>query len=139
MNSFFIPKKKMLELLVLPIALGLLYIFYPSREAAALLAFGFVWNWSASNDLDHVFQNRRYRMSMLKLVVNLQNLILKPFQKAPEFVKRFLKILPAGLFWMGVTFINESVMPWWAPFLGSLIFELMQFEISIFKKNKELP
>ena len=81
-------------------------------------------------------------MSMLNTVVNLQNLILKPFSKAPGFVQRILKVLPAGIFWTMVIYINESDMPWWATFIGSLVFEIIQLEIDFFKKNKpqdEIP
>lgn len=137
MSSFLIPRRKVIELFILPVFLGVIYLIWPTVEVISLFAFGYIWNWAASNDLGTLFENRRYRMSMLKLVVNLQNLILKPFQKAPELVKRFLKILPAGIFWTLVIIFNESQMPWWATFCGSLVFELLQLEISLFKRHKE--
>lgn len=137
MSSFLIPRRKVIELFILPVFLGVMYFIWPTVEVMSLFAFGYIWNWAASNDLGALFENRRYRMSMLKLVVNLQNLILKPFQKAPELVKRFLKVLPAGIFWTLVIIFNESQMPWWATFCGSLVFELLQLEISLFKCHKE--
>ncbi len=136
MTTFIPPKRKMIEFFILPAFLGVMYFFYPKIEAVALFAFGYIWNWSASNDLGLLFENKRYRMSMLKTVVNLQNLILKPFKNAPVIVQRILKVLPAGIFWSMVIYINESDMPWWATFVGSLVFEILQIEIDFFKKNK---
>lgn len=138
MNTFTIPRKKVIELCLLPVFISALYFFYPTIEAMVLFSFGYIWNWTASNNLDQLFQNKRYRMSMIKLVVNLQNLVLRPFQKAPEFVKSILKIFPAGIFWSLVIYLNESNMPWWSTFLGSLIFELVQVEINFFKRRKEV-
>ena len=137
MNTFTIPRRKVIEISLLPVFLGILYFIYPHTEAVVLFASGYVWNWAASNDLDKLFENRRYRMSMLKLVVNLQNLILRPFKNAPELIKKVLKVLPAGIFWTMVIYLNESDMPWWATFLGSLVFELLLLEINMFKRQKE--
>lgn len=138
MTTFIPPKRKIFELLGLPVFLGIMYLVYPKIEAVTLFAFGYIWNWSASNDFTLLFQNRRYRMSMLKTVVNLQNLILKPFGQAPAIVQKIVKILPAGIFWSLVVLINESDMPWWSTFIGSAVFELLQFEIGLFKKQKEV-
>lgn len=137
--NFIPPKRKLLELAVLVVLALIFYFVYPSFEALTLFAFGFIWNWSASNDLSMMLDNNRYRMSMLKLVSNLQTLILKPFGWAPDLLKRLIRILPAGLFWLVVIFINDSVMPWWAPFVGSLTFELLQLELNFIKGNKDLP
>lgn len=136
MKNFLIPKEKFFELLVLPIYLLILFIFFPQAEPLVLFAFGFIWNWAASNDLEKLFENKRYKLSMLKLVVNLQNLILKPFATAPEFIRMFLKVLPAGVFWTIVIYLNESEMPWWATFLGSLAFELLLLEINLIKRYR---
>lgn len=137
MTTFIPPKRKMIELFLLPVFLGIFYLIYPSLEAITLFAFGFIWNWSASNDLGLLFQNKRYRMSMLKTVVNLQDLFLKPFKKAPVFIQKMVKVLPAGVFWSLVIYVNESEMPWWATFLGSIVFELLQIEMSFIKKQKQ--
>lgn len=137
MNKFLIPRRKVIELSLLPLFLGIFFFFYPHSEGLVLFAFGFIWNWAASNDLEKLFENKRYRLSMLKLVVNLQNLILKPVGNAPSLVKSFLKIFPAGIFWSMVIFLNESSMPWWTTFVGSFVFELMQIEIGLFKRHKE--
>lgn len=115
------------------------YLIYPNVDGAILFVFGFIWNWSASNDLSALFENKRYRMSMLKIVVNLQGLILKPFKKFPAFFKRVLQSLPAGLFWGVVVYINQSEIPWWTTFFGSACFELLQSEMRLFQKQKELP
>lgn len=132
------PKRKMIELGIMLILAGVFYLIYPNTDAVMLFVFGFVWNWSASNDLSALFENKRYRMSMLKLVVNLQNMVLKPFGWAPEFVKRIVKVLPAGIFWTMVIFINDSDMPWWATFIGSAAFELLQIELNFIKRQKEV-
>lgn len=138
MMLFIPPKKKLLELGLLLILTPIFYFIYPSFDALILFVFGFIWNWSASNDLTELFEiNKRYRFSTLKLVINLQNLFVRPFARAPELVQRFIKILPAGTFWFMVIYINDSVMPWWATFLGSLAFELMQLEMKLFKSHKE--
>ncbi|WP_408098608.1 hypothetical protein ACJVC5_06775 [Peredibacter sp. HCB2-198] len=136
-QTFLIPRRKIIELCLLPLFLLVIYFIWSSFEVMSLFAFGYVWNWAASNDLTALFENKRYRMSMLKMVVNLQNLILKPFGWAPELVKRVVRVLPAGIFWSLVIYFNESHMPWWATFLGSFVFELLQLEISLFKKHKE--
>lgn len=138
MTTFIPPKRKIYELLGLPVFLGILFLIFPSIEAVTLFAFGYIWNWSASNDFSILFQNKRYRMSMLKTVVNLQGLILKPFSWAPIFVQKFVKILPAGIFWTLVIWINESDMPWWSTFVGSAVFEILQIEIGQFKKQKDI-
>lgn len=137
MTPFIPPKRKMLELVIMVILAGVFYLIYPSVDAITLFTFGFIWNWSASNDLDALFANKRYRMSMLKTVVNLQSLILKPFSWAPEFVKRFLRMLPAGIFWSLVIYMNDSLMPWWATFIGSAAFEILQLELLLIRKHKE--
>lgn len=132
------PRRKLVELGIMLIFAGVFYLIHPNTDAVMLFVFGFVWNWSASNDLSALFENKRYRMSMLKLVVNLQTLVLKPFGWAPEFVKRIVKVLPAGIFWSMVIFINDSEMPWWATFIGSAAFELLQIELNFIKRQKEI-
>jgi hypothetical protein len=139
MKPFAPPKRKLYELIVLVVLAAIFYLIHPQVEAIVLFAFGFIWNWAASNDLSVMFENRRYRMSMIKTVVNLQQLILKPFAWAPQFVKNILVILPAGIFWSLVVYLNDSDMPWWSTFLGSLAFELLQIEINFIKKHKEAP
>lgn len=138
MKPFAPPKRKIVEVLVLPVLLIAFYFIHPVLEAMVLFAFGFIWNWSASNDLSVLFESQRYRFSMVKTVFNLQALILKPFGKAPQWVKSVLSIFPAGIFWSLVIYINDSVMPWWATFIGSLCFELVQIEVNFIKKNKEI-
>jgi hypothetical protein len=138
MMSFIPPKRKLFEIMMLPVFLGVFYLVYPNVDALILFSFGFIWNWSASNDLSLIFENKRYRMSMLKLVVNLQNLILKPFQWAPKIIQKLVQVLPAGIFWTLVIYLNESNMPWWATFLGSLVFELLQIELTFIRSQKEI-
>jgi hypothetical protein len=137
MRPFLAPKRKLLELLAL-VALNLaLYLVFWDFAVLILFSLGFIWNWSASQDLDALFTNRRYRFSTIKMTKNLQGLILRPFERAPAPVKLVLRVLPAGIFWSGVIYFLESQMPWWATFLGSLAFELMQLEIDFIKKHKD--
>lgn len=136
MTTFIPPKRKMIEFFILPVLLLIFWFIYSSPEAISLFAFGYIWNWSASNDLEFLFQNKRYRMSTLKTVVNIQNLILKPFRNTPMLLQRLIRVLPAGIFWTLVIFVNESVMPWWATFAGSFVFELIQFEGDILNRHK---
>lgn len=139
MKTFAPPKRKLIELGIMIVLTGIFYVIYPVPEALTLFVFGYVWNWAASNELSSLFENKRYRMSLLKTVVNLQNLILKPFGKAPDWVKRILRIFPAGIFWGMVIFINESFMPWWATFIGSAAFELVNFEMDFLQRRSETP
>jgi hypothetical protein len=137
MRPFLAPKRKLLELLAL-VGLNLaLYLVFWNFAVLILFSLGFIWNWSASQDLDALFTNRRYRFSTIKMTKNLQSLILRPFERAPAAVKLMLRVLPAGIFWSGVIYFLESQMPWWATFLGSLTFELMQLEIDFVKKHKD--
>jgi hypothetical protein len=136
MTTFIPPKRKMIEFFILPVLLLIFWFIYSSPEAISLFAFGYIWNWSASNDLEFLFQNKRYRMSTLKTVVNIQNLILKPFRNTPMLLQRLIRVLPAGIFWTLVIFVNESVMPWWATFAGSLVFELIELEGDILNRHK---
>ena len=139
MILFIPPKRKLIDLLVLLFLLIAFYFFYPHYEAITLFAFGFVWNWSASNDLHELFDNnKRYRLSLLKFVFNIQGLFLRPVNNAPLLVKKIVSILPAGSFWAIVIFINESNVPWWPPFVGSLVFEILQIDFSFIKKKKEV-
>lgn len=137
MKPFAPPKKKLIELLIMMVLAGVFYLIYPEMDAIVLFLFGFIWNWSASNELSDLFSNKRYRMSLLRTVVNLQSLILKPFSKAPEWSKRVLNILPAGIFWGLVIYLNDSHMPWWSTFIGSAAFEIMQIELKFIRKQKE--
>jgi hypothetical protein len=138
MTSFIPPRRKLIELVVLIILAGIFYFIYPDLKALMLFVLGFVWNWTTSVDLSEMLQNRRYKLSLLKTVISIQNLFLRPFAKAPDWVKSIVRIFPAGIFWNIVILINESDMPWWAPFLGSAAFELLQIELMYIRRHKEL-
>ena len=138
MKPFLVPKRKLIDLVVLVVLNLILYFFWESFPLLAMFSFGFIWNWSASQELDFVTENPRYRYSMVRFVSQLQIFILRPAQGLPKFTHFFLRILPAGAFWFLVVFINESVMPWWAAFLGSAIFELLQFNVKFSPKEKEI-
>ncbi len=130
MNSSFVPSRRKLgELLISVAVAGVFYFFYPSADAVVLFVSGFVWNWSASIDPGPLFENRRLRFSMLSTVIGLQRFVLKPFETAPALLRRFVAVFPAGTFWWIVALINDSAMPWWFTFLGSLTFELLQIEL----------
>ena len=110
------------------------YLLWNSFDFVMLFSFGFIWNWVASQESTITLKNtRRYRFSTLKTVFNLQNLVMRPFLNAPLFVKILIKSLPAGIFWSAVILFNESNMPWWAVFIGSLTLEFFQLETKIFK------
>lgn len=136
-GPFLTSRRKMIELLVLIGINILLYFLFSSWEVISLFTFGFIWNWVASHELVSVSENRRYRFSMVRLVKNLEFLILKPLDKAPRFVKWIARVLPAGVFWSMVIYFNDSEMPWWVTFVGSLTYELMQIEINSFKQERE--
>ena len=137
MKPFLPAKRKLVDLLVL---LGFDLVFYflwNDLSLIALFSFGFVWNWCASQDLSVLFENKRSRYSTLRNIVNIQALFLKPFRAYPPLVQLIPRILPAGIFWGVVILFNGSSVPWWAPFLGSLVFELVQLERSMFRRHRE--
>ncbi len=136
MMTFVPPRRKLFELIFLSVVMVIFYLINPDLNIVILFVFGFIWNWTASNDLDVLFLNKRYRFSLIKFVVSCQRLILRPFSWAPEIVKRVVRILPAGLFWTFIIIWNESFMPWWATFVGSLVFELTQLDFIFLKKNE---
>lgn len=133
MNGFFISKRKTFELIALLIFDVLALLLWGSWDFLILFSFGYIWNWVASQESDIIIPNtRKYRFSTLKTVFNLQNLFLKPVIKLPGAVKFIVRCLPAGIFWSMVILFNESRMPWWAVFLGSLSLELVQLERKLF-------
>lgn len=136
MKPFAPSKRKLIELLIGLLLSGVFFFFYPKVEGLVLFVFGFIWNWCASIDLDPLYDNRRYRFSMLSTVRNIQKLFLKPFQKLPVFIQRIARVFPAGIFWWMVIYINQSDMPWWATFSGSIAFELLQLELKFIRENK---
>jgi hypothetical protein len=136
MSFFSVSKRKIVEIIVLIVFDALFYFLWGSWDFVILFSFGFVWNWVAAQESEVSYGNtRRYRFSTLKTVFNLQNLALKPFQKFPIPVQILVKMLPAGIFWSAVILFNESDMPYWAVFLGSLAFELMNLE-SLFLNSR---
>jgi len=139
MNGFFISKRKTFELGLLIFLDFILFVILDSWDIVILFSLGFIWNWVASQEKSIILDNnRRYRFSTLKTVFNLQKLFLKPFSKMPEAVKFIVRIIPAGLFWSAVILFNDSPMPWWAVFLGSLVIELIQLETKIFGSKETI-
>ncbi len=139
MKPFLTNRRRSMELLGLLLLDLIIYFIWSSWPMVTLFSLGFIWNWVASQDLQLLFENRRYRFSMLKMVMNLQFLFLKPFENFPAWVKWIVRTLPAGMFWSMVIFFNDSSMPWWATYLGSLVFEIIQLEITTFsKRHKEI-
>lgn len=140
MNGFFISRRKTMELVGLLLLNILFYVLWNSWDFNILFSLGYIWNWVASQEADITLGNsRRYRFSTLKTVFNLKNLFLKPFATMPEAVKLVLRTLPAGIFWSAVILFNESVLPWWAVFAGSLTIELVQIEPKLFKAKEPQP
>lgn len=137
MKPFLIPKRKFIDLIVLIIIDIVFYFLWSSFNVVMLFSLGYIWNWVASQDLSLLFENRRYRFSMLKVVTNLQSLVLKPFQKFPVWTHVIPKSVPAGLFWFLVIYFNDAEMPWWMTFIGSLTYEVSQLDAFFTKKNKE--
>lgn len=139
MRPLLTSKRKLLDLAVVTFLASVMWVVQ-GLEPALLLAFGFLWNWVASQDLSQYMEGRSYRYTMLKFVLNLQALILSPgfIKRSPEFVKLILRSLPAGIFWSLVIWFQDSDLPIWATFLGSLSFELSQWEI-LFRKKDAIP
>lgn len=139
MRPILTSKRKLLDLVIVVILATVVWMI-KGLETAWLFAFGFVWNWVASQDLSQYMEGRSYRYTMLKFVLNLQALIVSPgfIKRSPEFVKLILRSLPAGIFWSLVIWFQDSDLPIWATFLGSLSFELSQWEIFFRKKDTAL-
>lgn len=139
MRPVLTSKRKLLDLVVVFILATVMWLLQ-GLEPALLLAFGFVWNWVASQDLSQYMEGRSYRYTMLKFVLNLQALIQSPgfIKRSPEFIKLILRSLPAGIFWSAVIWFQDSDLPIWATFLGSFSFELSQWEIFFRKKDTVL-
>jgi hypothetical protein len=136
-KPFLTSKRKLIELGLL-LGFGLILFFiWPGLEAVMLFTLGYVWNWTASQDLSAFFQGRAYRFSLLKMVVNLNFLFVLPFKKLPSITHIIPKSLPAGLFWFLVIIFAGSEMPWWATFIGSFVFELTQLDKIIFGNQAE--
>lgn len=123
-------KKKIFEIFIMIIISGIIYLIYPHFEASALFCSGFVWNWAVSIEHGDLLQTRKYRFSFLRTIILIQNLFLKPFKNSPEFLIKIISLLPAGFFWNLLFIINESEMPWWSTFLGSVSFEMLQLFLS---------
>lgn len=134
MKPFLTTKRKMLELLIL-LGLVILTSFLWPLEVVMLFVLGYIWNWTASQQLAFA-ESHRYRYSMIRMIGSFQNWAVKPIQHFPEPLKLIPRALPAGLFWCVVIFFTQSAMPWWATFLGSLVFELTQFD-TYFSRRKE--
>ncbi len=137
MKPFLTTKRKLIDLAVLFILNIVFYLLWMSVEFNVLFSLGFVWNWVASQDMSLVLENKRYRFSTLKMVFNLQLLILKPLGQMPHWVQWVARLLPAGILWSMIIYFNDSQMPWWATFIGSLAFELSQIDMSFWKNQKE--
>ncbi len=137
MNGFFISRRKTFELVALLVFDLLAYLLWNSFDFIILFSFWFIWNWVASQENSiSLLDTRRYRFSTLKTVFNLQRLFLKPVASLPEAVKLIVRCLPAGVFWTMVIYFNESEMPWWSVFLGSLSLELIQLEKKLFRPKE---
>jgi hypothetical protein len=140
MSFFAISKRKIFEISFLILLDIIFYFLWGSLDFIILFSFGFVWNWVATQEVEVNYGNtRRYRFSTLKTVFNLQNLILKPVRNRPQYIQMIVKILPAGLFWSAVILFNESDMPYWAVFLGSLSLEMMNLENRFFNSKGHRP
>lgn len=137
MKPFLVERRKLNDLGILIILNIVIYIIWQKWEVVSLFSVGFIWNWVASQDLGPLMENRRYRFSTLKMISNLQTQVVKPFINMPKWVQALARSLPAGIFWSMVIYFNESQMPWWATFMGSLTFEVVQIEIKNFKKHKD--
>ena len=134
------PKRKLFELVILLSVNLVIYFIWEAFGFMALYSLGFVWNWVASQELPELMDNRRYRYSSVRLVKNLQIMIQSPLVRAPGVVQWIARSLPAGIFWGLVIFLNDSEMPWWATFLGSLSYELLSLEVrSIMRERSQAP
>lgn len=138
-RPFLASRRRLLDLVVMLI-LAVVLGFALNLDTALLFSFGFIWNWVAGQDLTQHMEGRKYRYTMLKFVFNLQTMVLSPsfIQRLPEPVKLVIRSLPAGIFWTTVILLQQSDLPYWAVFVGSLSFELSQWEL-FFRKKASTP
>jgi hypothetical protein len=139
MRPFLTSKRKLLDLAVLFVLASVMW-FLNGLELAFLFTFGFIWNWVGSQDLSRHMEGKSYRYTMLRFVLNTQAMIQSPsfIRRLPEFIKIILRSLPAGIFWSFVIWFQESDLPVWPTFAGSLAFELSQWEV-LFRRKETLP
>jgi hypothetical protein len=139
MRPFLTSKRKLLDLIVL-LVLAVVVGFLQGVEAALMFSSGFIWNWVGSQDLTQFMEGRNYKFTTLRFVLNLQSAIVTagPLKRAPDPVKMILRCLPAGLFWLALIWFFDSDLPAWPAFLGSLCFELSQWEV-LFRKKEARP
>lgn len=135
--GFMISRRKTYELVALIVFNIITYLLWESIRFNSLFSFGFIWNWVVSQeDMITVSNPRRYRFSTLRFVFLFQNFFMRIAKKAPQFLFYVIKVLPAGLFWLFIIFVNDANMPWWAVFLGSIAAELIQLDSFV---RKEAP
>ena len=138
MKSFLGDKRKFIQLGLL-ILLDCLFLFlWSSWDIVVLFSLGFIWNWTAAQNMQEIISNKRYRFSTLKIIFNLQHLILKPFKNSHEAIRFVLKIIPAGVFWFGVMYFNDSQLPWWSVFMGSFFLEVFELDKKLLEKKSSI-
>lgn len=103
-----------------------------SFSVAGLLALGFIWNWTLQFEIEKIKTNHRYRFSTLKLVFTLNEIFQAPFKRWSK-LKPVIRIFPAGVFWILVGWFFGSLEFWWTPFMGSALYELLNFVIKRFE------
>jgi hypothetical protein len=135
--KILIPKSKLLlELFVLSTFLFLIYFLTNRLDIITLFTFGFVWNWSVASQNDSSSVIKHHKFSMMHTIRRIHEFSIRIFKNFPELVLRLASILPAGLFWSLVIHFNESQMPWWATFLGSFLYEILQIQNLFLKGEK---
>jgi len=136
--TMLIPKSKVvLELFVLSTFLFLIHFLTNRLDVVILFTFGFVWNWSVSIQNNTFSVLKHHKFSMMNTIRWIHEFFLKVFKRSPELIYRLASIVPAGLFWSLVIHFNESQMPWWATFLGSLVYEILQIQDLFLKGDKK--
>ena len=131
MKPFMADKRKMLELLPLPFFLTIIIVLAPTAYMAILFGFGYIWNWTVSQPLLYVQESTRYKFSTLRLVKNIHQLFMRPFEGDKfKWVRKFVSIFPAGLFWGLIAHSFSSNIPWWMCFFGSLLYEVTDLVIN---------
>lgn len=135
-GPFLTTKRKLVDIFLLCVFLLIGFFLGAKPSLLALFSFGFIWNWVASQELDNLMTHKRYRFSMVKVVKSLNDSLEKLLEKFPFILRLLARCIPAGTFWLLVIFFNDSEMPWWSTYLGSLSFELLQLERLSIRKEK---
>jgi hypothetical protein len=125
-------KQEMIEIVALGCMLLALQTLIGSWGWTIVFALGFVWNWAVLNGWTLTqAKTKKYRFSMLRLIVDFHRLWMAPFKRFPRFQQVFT-LVPASLFVALMGYVSGAELPWVAAILGSFGFWALRSQLSRF-------